>query len=655
MKVREVLHKIRDITNIKSSSYGSWRSPITSDLIVSSSIGLRTVAWAGETLYWLEGRPQEKGRSVLVRLNTDGSEQDITPAGFNVRTRVHEYGGGAFLITDNEMIYFSNDSDRRVYIQKKDAEPTVLTSENQRRYADFILDAAHNRLICVSEDHAGDGHEPKNDIVAIALDSGEISILVEGNDFYTSPRLSPDGKTLAWVSWDHPDMPWDNSKLWIADIAKDASLGEKQLIAGGEEESVVEPRWSPDGTLYFSSDRSGYWNFYRVVDDEVEAVYSAEAEFGYPHWVFCESILGFADVKTLVCTYNDHGTWKLAKIDTETKSLEAIAVPYSSISYLQVSGQKIAFIGGSATLPTAVVTFDLATGETTRVKEASTLQVDQGYLSKPQPIEFPTENGLTAHAWYYPPTNKDFSAPENAVPPLLVKSHGGPTAMAGSSLSLRIQYWTSRGFAFVDVNYGGSTGYGSKYHQRLDGNWGIVDVQDCVNVAKYLVEKGLADSEKLAIAGGSAGGYTTLAALTFYDTFNAGASYYGISDLEVLATDTHKFEARYLDRLIGKYPEEKDKYVARSPIHFTEKLSCPAIFFQGLEDKVVPPNQAEMMVDAIKAKGLPVAYVPFEGEQHGFRQAANIKKALDSEFYFYSQVFGFIPAEDIEPVEIMNL
>lgn len=639
----------------QTAVYGSWRSPITSDLIVSSSIGLRTVAWAGETLYWLEGRPQEKGRNVLMRKNEDGSEQDITPAAFNVRSRVHEYGGGAFLITDDETVYFSNDGDRRVYVQKKDAAPQVLTPENQRRYADFILDGANNRLICVSEDHAGVGHEPKNEIVAIALNSGDVSVLVEGNDFYTSPRLSPDGKTLAWVSWDHPDMPWDNAQLWVAEIQANGALEEKKLIAGGTEESVVEPRWSPDGTLYFSSDRSGYWNFYGVKGDDIEAIYPAKAEFGYPHWVFGESILGFSDVTTLICTYNDHGTWKLAKINTATKAFTPIEVPYSSISYLQVSGEKIAFIGGSATLPTAVVTLNLLTGKTTRIKEASTLQIDQAYLSKPQPIEFPTENGLTAHAWYYPPTNKDYAAPGNSAPPLLVKSHGGPTAMAGSSLSLRIQYWTSRGFAFVNVNYGGSTGYGRKYHQRLDGNWGIVDVQDCVNAAQYLVEKGLADQDKLAIAGGSAGGYTTLAALTFYDTFKAGASYYGISNLEVLATDTHKFEARYLDRLIGKYPEEKETYIARSPIHFTEKLSCPAIFFQGLEDKVVPPNQAQMMVDAIKAKGLPVAYVPFEGEQHGFRQAANIKKALDSEFYFYSQVFCFTPAENIEPVPISNM
>ncbi len=643
------------MTSPQIVDYGSWRSPITSDLIVSSSIGLGSVAWANGNLYWLEGRPQEKGRNVLVKRNADGTAQDVTPAGFNVRTRVHEYGGGAFLITDDETIYFTNFSDQRIYVQKQGAEPQVLTPANQRRYADFSLDAAHNRLIAVSEDHDTAGHEPKNDIVAIALDSGEIQVLVEGNDFYTSPRLSADGKTLAWVSWDHPDMPWDNSQLWLATIASDGHLTDKTLIAGGTEESIVEPRWSPDGTLYFSSDRSGYWNFYRLVNNDIEAVYPAEAEFGYPHWVFGESILGFAKADTLICTYNDHGTWKLATIDAITKTLTPIAVPYSSISYLQVSDRQVAFIGGCATLPTAIVTLDLNTGEPTRIKEASTLEIDPGYLSQPQAIAFPTENGLTAHAWYYPPMNKDFQAPAQAAPPLLVKSHGGPTAMASASLNLRIQYWTSRGFAFVDVNYGGSSGYGREYHQRLDGNWGIVDVQDCVNVAKYLVERGLADKDKLAIAGGSAGGYTTLAALTFYDVFKAGASYYGVSDLEVLATDTHKFEARYLDRLIGQYPAEKEKYVRRSPIHFTEQLSCPVIFFQGLEDKVVPPNQAEMMVDALKQNGLPVAYVPFEGEQHGFRQAENIKKALDSEFYFYSRIFDFTPAEALEPVPIMNI
>ncbi|ANV85310.1 peptidase [Picosynechococcus sp. PCC 7003] len=639
----------------QTAPYGTWRSPITSDLIVSSSIGLGAVAWAGTDLYWLEGRPQEKGRNVLVKRNADGSAVDITPPGFNVRSRVHEYGGGAFLILEDGTVYFSNDGDRRVYVQKPNQEPQALTPENQRRYADFILDAAHNRLICVSEDHSVASHEPKNDLVAIALDAGDIQVLVEGNDFYTSPRLSPDGKTLAWVSWDHPDMPWDNSQLWLAEIQADGTLGKKFLVAGGNGESVVEPRWSPGGVLYFSGDRSGYWNLYRYVDGESQAVYPAEAEFGYPHWVFGESILGFVDETTLVCTYNDHGTWKLATLNPDRRALTPIPVPYSSISDLQVQGETIAFIGGAATQTTAIVTLDLFTGETVRVKEASTLKIDPSYLSQPQAIEFPTENGLTAHAWYYPPTNQDFQAPADTAPPLLVKSHGGPTAMASASLNLRIQYWTSRGFAFVDVNYGGSTGYGREYHQRLDGNWGIVDVQDCVNVAKYLVAKGLADGEKLAIAGGSAGGYTTLAALTFHDVFKAGASYYGISDLEVLATDTHKFEARYLDRLIGKYPAEKEKYVGRSPIHFTEKLACPVIFFQGLEDKVVPPNQAELMVEAIKAKGLPVAYVPFEGEQHGFRQAENIKKALDSEFYFYSQIFGFTPAEALEPVEIINL
>lgn len=647
------------MTMPQCAAYGSWRSPITSDLIVSSSIGLGAVAWAGGNLYWLEGRPQEKGRNVLVKRHADGTRQDITPLGFNVRTRVHEYGGGAFLITEDETVYFANDGDRLIYVQHQNEQPVALTPENQRRYADFILDTHHNRLICISENHNITGQEPKNEIISINIHSGEIQTLISGNDFYTSPRLSPDGQTLAWISWDHPNMPWDNSQLWLAKINHDGTLAEKQLIAGGQAESIVEPRWSPDGLLYFSSDRQGYWNLYRLENQlenkTITAVYPAQAEFGYPHWVFGESILGFVDAQTLICTYNDHGTWKLAKINPITQELTSIPVAYSSISYLQVNGQEIAFIGGAATLPTAVVTLDLNTGETQRIQEANTLKIDQGYLSKPQPIEFPTANGLTAHAWYYPPQNQDFQGLENTAPPLLVKSHGGPTAMASASLSLRIQYWTSRGFAFVDVNYGGSTGYGREYHQRLDGNWGIVDVEDCVNVAQYLVEQGLADGEQLAIAGGSAGGYTTLAALTFHTVFKAGASYYGISDLEVLATDTHKFEARYLDRLIGKYPEEREKYVQRSPIHFTEKLACPVIFFQGLEDKVVPPNQAEMMVAAIKAKGLPVAYVPFEGEQHGFRQAENIKTALDSEFYFYAKVFGFNPADTLPAVEIMNL
>lgn len=643
------------MTQRQTAQYGSWRSPITSDLIVAGTVGLGAVSFDGDAIYWLEGRPAEKGRNVLVRRSATGEVTDITPAPFNVRTRVHEYGGGSFLITDNT-VYFVNFADQRLYYHQIGETPQPLTAASALRYADMILDKQHNRLICVGEDHSIPDREPENYLVSVDLSSGAVTILTSGADFYSSPRLSPDGSQLAWLCWYHPNLPWDSTELWVATLEADGLLGNITLIAGGESESIVQPEWSPDGKLYFVSDRTNWWNLYRLDDQgEIEPLSQVNAEFGYPHWVFGESMYGFASESTLICIYNQQGSSYLGSINTNTKRLKAITSSYTDISYLQVKSDHIAFIGGSPTLPTAIVTLDLQTNKITRLKAASDLELDNGYLSIPQPIAFPTSNGLIAYAWYYPPTNKDYQAPEGELPPLLVKSHGGPTASASASYSLRVQYWTSRGFGLVDVNYGGSTGYGREYRQRLNYNWGIVDVDDCVNAAQYLVREGYVDGNRLAIAGSSAGGYTTLAALTFRNVFKAGASYYGISNLEALAQDTHKFESRYLDQLIGKYPEDQAIYQARSPINYTENLSCPVIFFQGLEDQVVPPNQAEMMVNALIAKGLPVAYITFEGEQHGFRQADNIKRAIDSEFYFYSRIFGFKPADNLTPVEIINL
>lgn len=632
--------------------YGSWPSPITSDSIVAETIALGGVTLDGDDIYWLEGRPREGGRSVLVQMTPDGLTRDVTPTPFNVRTRVHEYGGGSYLIAGG-IIYFCNFQDQRIYRQEPGEKPSALTPEGPWRYADMILDEEQNRLIAIREDHGNDEIEPINSIVGIDLDTGEVSVLVSGEDFYSSPRLSPDGSRLAWISWNHPNMPWDASFLWLADVTNAFSLSNAHVIAGGEGESICEPRWSPDEQLYFASDRSGWWNLYCFTYEElIEPVYETDAEFAYPHWVFGLSTYGFASETEIITTYSRDGRWYLARIDTEEKELEDIDIPHTAIASLQVDENKAVFIGGSFTEETAVIRLDLEMEETEVLKSSSNSQIDPAYISIPEAIAFPTSNGLTAYAWYYPPKNPEYSAPEGELPPLLVKSHGGPTAAASSSLSLRVQYWTSRGFGYLDVNYGGSTGYGREYRERLDGNWGIVDVEDCINGAKYLAEKGLVDPKRLAISGGSAGGYTTLAALTFHDTFKAGASYYGVSDLEVLARDTHKFESRYLDRLVGKYPEEKEIYYERSPIHFCDRLSCPVIFFQGLEDKVVPPNQAEMMVEILKKKGLPVAYVPFEGEQHGFRRAETIKRALDGEFYFYSRVFGFTPAEELQAIEI---
>lgn len=656
------------------STYGSWKSPITSDLIVSGTVGLGQIAMDGEDIYWVEARPSEAGRNVIVRRTPDGKISDVTPQPFNVRTRVHEYGGASFVVASGA-VYFSHFADGRIYYQRLDSQPLPLTPVVDCRYADGIIDKQRNRLICVREDHTRES-EVVNTIVSINLNNGaDIQILTQGEDFYASPRLSPDGSLISWISWNHPNMPWDGTELWIAAINPDGNLGEKYLVAGGLEESIFQPEWSPDGVLYFVSDKSNWWNLYRTplnpplvrgeigIEDSplvreaggIEPLYEMAAEFGLPQWVFGMSTYAVVSEQKIICAYTQQGRWYLATIDLVTKQLTKIDTPYSDISSLKAQGKKVVFLAGCPTESSAIVQLDLGTSQVEVLRIASNLSVDAGYLSVPQSIEFPTENGLTAFAFFYPPKNQDFAAPAGEKPPLVVKSHGGPTAATSSSMNLKIQYWTSRGFAVLDVNYGGSTGYGREYRKRLQDSWGIVDVDDCANGAKYLAQRGLVDSEKMAIAGGSAGGYTTLCALTFRDVFKAGASYYGVSDLSALATDTHKFESRYLDGLIGPYPERKDLYLERSPIHAAANLSCPIIFFQGLEDKVVPPNQAEMMVEILKAKGLAVAYVAYEGEQHGFRRAENIKKTLDGELYFYSRVFKFELAESVVPVQIYNL
>ncbi|HIK08711.1 MAG TPA: S9 family peptidase [Oscillatoriaceae cyanobacterium M33_DOE_052] len=661
--------------------YGAWKSPITSDLIVAGTIKLVEVAWDGGDIYWLEMRPSEGGRNVLVRRTPDGTITDVTPGvtsdqgqmtkdkghltTFNVRTRVHEYGGGAFAVAAG-VVYFSNVEDGRIYRQEVGGVPEPLTPIDSMRYADFAVDRARNRLICIREDHSGDG-EPVNTIVAVgslaSADPKPSQVLVAGSDFYSSPRLSPDGNQLCWLSWHHPQMPWDGTELWVASVNADGSLGEAQLVAGGPEESIFQPEWSPDGVLYFVSDRSAtsdvvqtrWWNLYRRSDRGPEALCPMEAEFGLPQWVFGMSTYSFASAEQIVCTYTQQGIWYLATLNLTTGDLQTLTIPYTSISSPQVEGNRVLFLGGHPTLALAVVVLDLETKQIEVLRRSAKVEIDMGFLSPVQPVEFPTTNGRKAYGIFYPPQNRDYSAPPDSLPPLLVKSHGGPTAATSTSLNLSIQYWTSRGFAVLDVNYGGSTGYGREYRSRLDGLWGVVDVDDCVNGALHLAALGLVDGNRMAIAGGSAGGYTTLCALTFRDVFKAGASYYGVSDLEALARDTHKFEARYLDRLIGPYPDRQDLYQERSPIHHCAHLSCPVIFFQGLEDKVVPPNQTEKMVESLKAKGLPVAYIPIPGEQHGFRRAENIKRALEGEFYFYSRVFGFEPADDLPPVPIHNL
>jgi dipeptidyl aminopeptidase/acylaminoacyl peptidase len=625
----------------QTAEYGFWKSPITSEVIVAESIRLGQIALSGSDVYWTEGRPREGGRYAIVRRTADGATHEITPAPFNARTRVHEYGGGGFWL-DGATVFFANFSDQRLYRAvpgqvAPGQSPQPITPEAAWRYADGVADRRRNRLIAVREDHTQVGSEAVNTIIAIDLsgDRGQ-TVLVSGADFYSDPRLSPDGARLTWLEWRHPNMPWDGCELWVADIAADGSLGERRRVAGSLEESIFQPQWSPGGTLYFVSDREGWWNLYRESGGAAEALAPMEAEFGLPQWIFGQSTYAFESEQLIVCTYTRNGTQRLARLDTASKKLQQIEASYTDISEVRAGPGTVVFKGGSPTEPTSIVQLDLATGKTQTLRQSFQARGElRRYFSVSEAIEFPTTNSLTAHGFFYAPHNPDFTPPPGERPPLLVISHGGPTGATSSSLSLLIQFWTSRGFGVLDVNYGGSTGYGRAYRLRLNGQWGVVDVDDCTNGALHLAAQGKADRARLAIRGGSAGGYTTLAALAFRDVFRAGASYYGVSDIEALARDTHKFESRYDHSLVGA----RENYRQRSPIHAVDRLTAPVIFFQGSEDKIVPPNQAETMVDALRRKGVPVCYVLFEGEQHGFRIAENIKRSLDAELYFYASIF----------------
>lgn len=641
----------------KIAPYGSWKSPITSDLIVSGSVGLSQPTFDGNHIHWIEMRPKEGGRNVIVRRSPDGTQTDVTPQPFNARTRVHEYGGGDYLAAGGS-IYFSNFSDQRVHRQDAMGEPRAITPAADVRYSDYCLDESRNRLVCVREDHRNPAAEAVNSIVSLDLQGNDDCgrVLIEGNDFYSSPRVSPDRTQLAWLTWSHPNMPWDGCELWVGEFGEDGSLTSSRWVAGGAAESIFQPEWSPDGVLYFASDTNGWWNLHRISSDgEIESVHQAKGELGMPQWVFGMSLYAFISAEQVACSHIEQGVSTFGLIDTKTGKLTTVDCPFTDIQYLRAHDGEVVFRGGSPTDVLSIVKYNVASGAFETLRRSNELEIYPRYFSVPRAIEFPTEGGLTAHGFFYPPQNPDFRAPENEKPPLIVKSHGGPTAAASTALSLSIQYWTSRGFAVLDVNYGGSTGYGRQYRERLNKKWGIVDVDDCANGARYLANRGEVDPKRLVITGGSAGGYTTLCALTFRKTFKAGASHFGVSDAEALARDTHKYESQYLTGLLGPYPERRDIYFERSPINFPERLSCPVIFFQGLEDKVVPPDQAEKMVEAMRAKRIPVAYVAFEGEQHGFRQAGNIKRALDGELYFYSRVFRFELAERVEPVKIENL
>lgn len=615
--------------------YGSWLSPITSELIVAGSIGLFGTQFDGTDVYWVESRPQEQGRSVLMRHRPGNAAEDVTPRGFNARSRVHEYGGAPTVVHQG-ISWFSNMADQRLYRHAAGSAPVPLTPDDgMHRYADGTIDPQRNRWIGVRETHIGG--DVVNSIVDIDLTSGgEGRVLASGSDFYAGPRLSPDGRQIAWINWRHPNMPWVETELWLAGIGPDGIPTNPRMVAGGAGESVLQPEWSPNGTLHFISDSSGWWNLYRLNGEATEALCPREADFAQPPWVFGTSSYAFAGHDRIVCTYWESGFARLAQIDAAARTLIPIDLPYTDYGYVRAREGEAVFRAAAPNEPASIVRLDLRSGKPEVLRRSSTIQPEIAeYLAMPEHITFPTEGGRSAHAFYYPPANPDFVAGAGTRAPLLVKCHGGPTAFSSGVLDLRTQYWTSRGIGVLDVNYGGSSSYGRAYRGRLQGQWGVVDVDDCINAARFLVQRGSADADRIVITGGSAGGYTTLMVLA-RNAFTGGASHYGVSDVTALARDTHKFESHYLDWLIAPLAGNEQLYRERSPLHHAAKLDRPVIFFQGDEDKVVPPNQTEVMVEALRNKGVPVGYLLFSGEQHGFRKAPNIMRALDAELYFYA-------------------
>jgi dipeptidyl aminopeptidase/acylaminoacyl peptidase len=642
----------------KVSPYGSWESPISADLITEGGLRLGEVRVDGSDVYWHEGRPEEGGRYVIVRRSADGVIGDVIPAPFNTRNAVHEYGGGAYAVSGG-VVYFANWDDQRIYRVDTGGEPAAITNEpaieRGVRFADLKLTNDSSWILSVRETHHED-READNEIVAVPTDgSGEVRVLASGHDFYSSPRQNPDGDRICWLSWDHPNMPWDECELWVADFDSDsASVSNERRVTGGGGVSLIQPEWAPDGTLVFITDESGWWNLTKWSGGDIEPVVTEEKDHGGPAWAFGFSTYAFTEDGSILLKGSREGEGLFRTFGLDGTAVAETSVPHSSIAEVNIIGGEVVYIGASATSAAEIVRASIADGSVTLLKSSSDIELDDAYLSIPEEITFPTTENGEAHAFYYPPTNPDYESDELEKPPLLVISHGGPTSATSSSLSLPVQFWTSRGFAVVDVNYRGSTGYGKAFRDALKGNWGVYDTDDCIAAADYLVSQGLADTNRLAIKGGSAGGYTTINALTFHDRFAVGATYYGIADLSVFIGDTHKYESRYLDSLIGPYPEAKQLYYDRSAINFTDQLSCPMIILQGLEDKIVPPSQAEIMAGALREKGIPFSLMMFEGEQHGFRQSKNIKASLEGELYFYGRVMGFEPAGDLPVVEIEN-
>jgi dipeptidyl aminopeptidase/acylaminoacyl peptidase len=623
--------------------YGSWPTPITSELVVRSARLPNGLAIDGDDLWWSESRPEEAGRIAVLRRSADGTVTEVVGAPWSARTAVHEYGGGAWWVAGG-VLWFVDWATQRLHRVASGQEPVALTPEPSvprgLRYADGRLSPDGSILLCVQEEHHADGREATNTIVRLqAHEPSQPEVVVSGPDFVADPRWRPDGGAFCWLEWDHPDMPWDANRLVVDDGDR------RTVVAGGDQrESICQPTWGADGSLWFSGDRSGFWSLYRWTPaGGTEAMVDLGKDIGFPQWVFGQTCFALLDDGRVAFVYREGGADRLGLWDPDG-SVAHLDVPHTMIEDLHAHGSSVVYIGASAVTEPHVVRLPLVAGVAGPVEVVvppRDLGLDPGWFSVPEAVEFPTAGGGTAHALLYRPTNPEVQGPAGERPPLLVMIHGGPTSAARPMLQLSKQYWTSRGFAVVDVNYRGSTGYGRAYRDLLRGQWGAADVEDCAAVARSLADRGEVDPARLCIRGGSAGGFTTLAALAFQDVFAAGASHYGIADLGALAADTHKFESRYLDGLVGPWPEARAIYEARSPIFHIDGIDRPLAVFQGLDDPVVPPNQAEMIVEALRAKGVPVAYLAFEGEQHGFRQAANIRAALDAELAFYAEVLGF--------------
>ncbi|HEX5826484.1 MAG TPA: prolyl oligopeptidase family serine peptidase [Candidatus Limnocylindrales bacterium] len=658
----------------ETAPYGSWASPISIELVSGASVGLSEPQVDGDDVYWLEGRAAEGGRRTLLRRGLDGSVRELTPAPFNVRNRVHEYGGASYLV-DGGRIWASSFPDGRIVRLDPEGagEPEPLTPGTPYRYADLRLDPhpapSRSRLYAVrethDEDHEHDHRLVANEIVALALDGsdGAGRVLVSGVDFVSSPRPSPDGSRVAWIEWDLPEMPWDSTRLRVADVREDGSLGEARTLAGGPGISVMQPLWDPRGVLHVISDETGWWNLYAFDGPDGIAgpkrnLAPMDAEIGDPAWVFGLSAYGFTSDGAILALARADGRDRFVRIEADG-TVTHLESSFTEMEGIRVGGSSVVTVVGGPSTGALLVRVDPATAEVKGVLARShAFTLDPGVLPVPEPISFPTAGGTTARALYFPPTNAAFRAPDGELPPLIVLSHGGPTSSAYAGLSLDRSFFTSRGIAVVDVDYRGSTGYGRPYRDALRGTWGIADVEDCVAAAQYLVARGSVDPARLAIRGGSAGGYTTLAALTFRpEVFAAGISHFGIADLELIHQDGHKFESRYDEGLLGPWDTEEGRRIfrERSPIHFLDRVAAPMLIFQGLDDRVVPPSQLDAMEEAFGPRGIPYVAMRFEGEGHGFRRSETQRTVAAAELAFLGRVFGFTPADDVPPLEIPGL